>query len=289
MIINHNISALNTVRVLKVSQGRMKNNMEQLSSGLRINKAGDDPSGLAVSEKMKAQVRGLNQASRNASDGISLIQTAEGYLEETQDIVQRLRELAVQSANGIYTDEDRDQIQVEVRQLVDEVDRVADQAEFNGLDLLTGRFGKESVGNEKAVSDMWFHVGPNTDQRVRIYIGSMKAQDLGLRDAQDPEKILSSLATADSANKSIAVLDNALSIISKQRADLGGYQNRLDMAVKGLDIGAENLQAAESRIRDLDMARGVVALTRNSILAQAGVAMLAQANQQGQQVLRLLQ
>jgi flagellin len=283
MIINHNMSAMFAQRVQGVNTRTVQGNIEKLSSGLRINRAGDDASGLAVSEKMRSQIRGLNQASRNASDGISFIQTTEGYLQTSQDILQRMRELAVQSANGIYTAEDRMQIQVEISQLVDEVDRIASHAQFNGMNLLTGRFGRDT-GENVVTASMYFQIGANMDQRERVYIGTMTAQALGLRDDQT----IMSLSSPDSSNSSIGVLDSALRAINKQRADLGSYQNRLTMAVQGIDVAAENLQASESRIRDVDMAAEIVDFTRNQILVQASTAMLAQANAQSQSVLQLL-
>ena len=286
MIINHNLSAQFANRQLGVTNGEVSRNMEKLSSGMRINRAGDDASGLAVSEKMRSQIRGLNQASKNAANGISFIQTTEGYLQETSDIVQRLRELSVQAANGIYTAEDRMQIQVEVSQLVDEIDRIASHAQFNGMNLLTGRFARDT-GENAVTGSMWFQIGSNMDQRTRVYIGTMTAKALGVRSVGDGKII--SLEDPDGSNRSIGVLDEALKRINKQRADLGAYQNRLDYAIKGIDIGAENLQASESRIRDTDMASEMVQYTKNRILAQAGSAMLAQANQTTQQVLQLLQ
>jgi len=285
MIINHNLSAMFAQRQLKVTNGDVTKDMEKLSSGFRINRAGDDASGLAVSEKMRSQIRGLNQASRNASDGISFIQTSEGYLQSTQDILQRLRELAIQASNGIYTAEDRMQIQVEVSQLVDEIDRIAFHAQFNGLNMLTGAFAREE-GTNTITSSMWFHMGANVDQRIRVYIGTMTAAALGVKGLTDGKLI--SMETPDEANRNIMILDAALQKVSKQRADLGAYQNRLEYAVKGLDIGAENLQAAESRIRDTDMAKQMVDYTKNQILVQSGTAMLAQANQRSQSVLQLL-
>lgn len=290
MIINHNMSALFAQRTQKFNNLATQGNIEKLSSGLRINRAGDDASGLAVSEKMRSQIRGLNQAERNAADGISLIQTAEGYLQETQDILQRLRELAVQSSNGIYTAEDRMQIQVEVSQLVDEINRVASHAQFNGMNLLTGRFARDT-GTNVVTASMWFHIGANMDQREQVFIGTMTAQGLGIQSHSGLPHTASfiTLSSPDSANAAIAVLDSALTIVSKQRADLGAYQNRLDMARVGLTIGSENIQAAESRIRDVDMAEEVVGYTRNQILLQSSTAMLAQANQQTQTVLQLLQ
>ena len=286
MIINHNLSAMFAQRTLGDTNLSTTKSIEKLSSGQRINRAGDDASGLAVSEKMRSQIRGLNQANTNAQNGISFIQTTEGYLSETQDIVHRIRELAIQSANGIYTAEDRMQIQVEVSQLVAEVDKIASHAQFNGMNLMTGRFARET-GENTVTASMWFHIGANMDQRIRAYIGTMTAAALGLRNLGD-ESIMS-LEDMDSANRAIATLDEATKIINKQRADLGGYQNRLEYTMRGLQIGAENLQSAESRIRDTDMAKEMVDFTKNQILTQAGTAMLAQANQTTQSVLSLLQ
>jgi flagellin len=285
MVINHNMSAMYSNRQLGITNLNHSKDMEKLSSGEKINRAGDDASGLAVSEKMRSQIRGLNKASQNAQNGISFIQTTEGYLQETTDIVQRVRELAVQSSNGIYTAEDRMQIQVEVSALVAEVDRIASHAQFNGMNMLTGRFAQAS-GENTVTASMWFHIGANMDQRVQVFIGTMTAASLGLKDVAG-EGILS-LATPEEANRAIGTLDESLKKINKQRADLGGYQNRLEYTIKGVDIAAENLQASESRIRDTDMASQVVESTKNQILAQAGTAMLAQANSQSQTVLSLL-
>jgi len=285
MIINHNLSAMFADRQLKVTQVFLTKNMEKLSSGLRINRAGDDASGLAVSEKLRSQIRGLNQASTNAQNGISFIQTTEGYLQETQDILQRIRELAVQSANGIYTDEDRMYIQVEVSQLVDEVDRIASHAQFNGMNVLTGRFARV-ISDNVVTASMWFHIGANMDQREQVYIGTMTAKGLGIRNMDDT---FVTLETPNDANRAIGLMDAALKIVNKQRADLGAYQNRLEHAVRGLDVGAENLQASESRIRDTDMAKQMVDYVRDQILNQSGTAMLAQANQRSTSVLSLLQ
>ena len=285
MVINHNMSALYANRQLGVTGLGLSKDMEKLSSGERINRAGDDASGLAVSEKMRAQIRGLNQASENAQNGISFIQTTEGYLQETTDIMQRIRELAVQASNGIYSDEDRMQIQVEVSALVSEVDRIASAAQFNGMNMLTGRFA-QATGENVVTGSMWFHIGANMDQRMQVFIGTMTAEALGVREIGTGDKL--SLAAPDDANHAIGVIDEALKKINKQRADLGAYQNRMEHAVRGLDIGAENLQASESRIRDTDMARQMVEFTKNSVLQQAGTAMLAQANTQSQNVLSLL-
>ena len=281
MIINHNMSALYANRTLGVSNEAIMGNIEKLSSGEKINRAGDDASGLAVSEKMRAQIRGLNQANRNIQNGVSFIQTTEGYLQETTDVLQRVRELAVQSANGIYSDEDRMQIQVEVSQLVTEVDRIASQAQFNGMNMLTGSFAAESD------RVMQFQIGANMDQNARVYIGTMTAEALGLKGTQGDEQQLN-IATPESANMAIGTVDEALKNISKQRANLGAYQNRFEMASNGIAVAAENLQAAESRIRDTDMASEMVEYTKNQILTQSGTAMLAQANSQSQNVLALL-
>jgi flagellin len=225
-------------------------------------------------------------ASFNASNGISFIQVTEAYLQESEDILQRMRELSVQSANGIYTEEDRMYIQIEVSQLVAEVDRIASHAQFNGMNMLTGRFSR-ATGQNVPTASMWFHIGANIDQRTQVYIGTMTAEGLGIRNPGDQSFI--SLATPEGANQTISTLDEALKIVNKQRADLGAYQNRLEHAVRGLDVGAENLQAAESRIRDTDMANQMVGYVRDQILSQAGTAMLAQANQRGSSVLQLLQ
>ncbi len=283
MVINHNMSSMYSNRTLGVSNAQLQSSIEKLSSGQRINKAGDDASGLAVSEKMRSQIRGLNQANRNIQNGVSFIQSTEGYLQETTDILQRIRELAVQSSNGIYSDEDRMQIQVEVSQLVAEVDRIASQAQFNGMNTLTGAFAQDSVSGRI----MQFQIGANVDQNARVYIGTMTAEALGLKGAQGSDEQIG-IESPDKANMAIASIDNALLTVSKQRADLGAYQNRFEMASNGIGVAAENMQAAESRIRDTDMASEMVEYTKNQILTQSGTAMLAQANSQSQNVLALL-
>jgi len=283
MIINHNMSAIYANRTLGVTQLDVTKSMEKLSSGERINRAGDDASGLAVSEKLRSQVRGLNQAERNIQNGVAFIQVTEGYLQETQDILHRIRELSVQSANGIYTQEDRLQIQVEVSQLVDEVNRIASHAQFNGMNLLTGAFASNSAVGRV----MQFQVGANMDQNKQVFIGTMTAMSLGLESSQD-ENAFINIGTAESANQAIGTVDAALKMVSKQRADLGAYQNRFEMAAQGVAIASENLQAAESRIRDTDMASEMVNYTRGAILNQAGTAMLAQANMRTQSALQLL-
>jgi len=285
MIINHNMSAMYAQRHTGIVETSIAKDIEKLSSGMRINRAGDDASGLAVSEKMRSQIRGLNQAGQNIQNGVSFIQATEGYLAETTDIMQRMRELAVQAANGIYSAEDRMQIQVEVSQLVDEVDRIASHAQFNGMNLLTGRFAKDS-----ATGPMQLHVGANMDQSEKLFVGTMTAMALGLAGgAQGGEGDMITISSVERADMAIGAIDNALKQINKQRADLGAYQNRFELAYNGVAIASENLQAAESRIRDADMAKEVVEYTKNQILMQSGTAMLAQANTQPQSVVRLLQ
>ena len=284
MIINHNMSSMYANRTLGINTDQVQGNIEKLSSGQRINRAGDDASGLAVSEKMRMQIRGLNQAQKNIQNGVSFITATAGYLHENTDILGRIRELSIQSANGIYSDEDRMQIQVEVSQLIDEVDRIASSAQFNGMNMLTGAFAANSVSGRI----MQFHIGANVDQNARVYIGTMTAQSLGLVGTQGDASAKLSIASPESANMAIATLDSALTSVNKQRADLGAYQNRFEMAAKGIGIASENLQAAESIIRDTDMASEIVDYTKNQILTQSSVAMLAQANTQAQNVLPLL-
>ncbi len=284
MIINHNLSAIFAHRQTKFVGWDVQKNIEKLSSGLRINRAGDDASGLAVSEKMRGQIRGLRQAARNAEDGISFVQTTEGYLQESQNILHRLRELAIQSSNGIYTAEDRMQIQVEVSALVDEIDRVASMAQFNTLNMLTGAFANPAAGGTP-LSSMWFHIGPNADQRRRVFIGTMTTEGLGIRTS---DLAIMSLSTPEKANSALATIDAAQTKISKQRADLGAYQKRLEYTTQGLMNAYENTQASESRIRDLDMAEEMIDYVKNTILSQSSIAMLAQANVKSQNVLMLL-
>jgi len=273
MIINHNMSSLNTNRSLTNTNVEMRGSMEKLATGLRITRAGDNAAGLAVSEKMRTQIRGLNQATRNINDGVSFVQTTEGYLNGTTESLQRIRELSVQAANGIYTDEDRAYMQVEVDQLVSEVNRIASQAQFNGMNILDGAFGEGSNG-------LRIQMGANQDQNTTMFVGDMSAGALGVEGV--------SLATADEANTAIRTIDAALTQVNSQRADLGAYQNRLEIASRGQAIASENLQASESQIRDLDMAQGMVNFTREQILSQAGTAMLAHANQMSGSVLRLI-
>lgn len=273
MIVNHNISSVFANRQLRLNDFNLNGNIEKLSSGLRINKAGDDASGLAVSEKMRAQISGLHQSMRNTEDATSFLQTTEGYLDETTSILQRMRELSVQAGNGVYSDQDRTLINVEMSQLVSEVDRIAKHAQFNGMNILTGRFQSldtatsttASAGTQNQSAGLWFHIGPNMDQRVQIFVGNMDAQALGLT-SQDGNKLVSA-STMDTANRAIGVIDKALERVVKQRTDLGSYQNRFEKLYKGLYVAYENTQAAESRIRDTDMASQMSDYVKNQILA----------------------
>lgn len=298
MIINHNVTALNTHNKLSAASAAQSKSMEKLASGLRINKAGDDAAGLAISEKMRAQVRGLDQASRNAQDGISLIQTAEGALNETHDILQRMRELATQSANDTNTSTDRGEIQKEVDQLAKEVTRIANNTEFNTKKLLTGA----ADGSSTAVTgsdSLTFHIGANADQNIELEIKAMDAKTLGVSGSATSNVAASGtslaattsgidVSTQSTANTAITSINNAIETVSAERSKLGANQNRLDHTINNLKTSSENLTAAESRVRDVDMAKEMMNQTKNSILAQAAQAMLAQANQQPQGVLQLL-
>lgn len=279
MIINHNLSAIFANRHAKFNAVHIDKNIEKLSSGMRINRGGDDPAGLAVSEKMRAQVRGLRQAARNTEDAISFIQTTEGYLQESQDVLHRIRELSIQAANGVYSAEDIAQIQVEVSSLTEELDRIATSAQFNGMQMLTGVFDDPQTGATPSAS-MWFHIGANPDQRTQVFIGNMTTSGLDVAAL--------SVSTPEKSNASIMSIDQALNSISKQRADLGAYQSRFNHAVVGLMTAYENTQAAESRIRDADMAEEMVDYVKNQILMQTSTAMLAQANMKSTSVLSLL-
>lgn len=281
MVINHSMSSLFASRQEGINSQNIQKSMEKLSSGERINRAGDDSANLALSEKLRSQIRGLNQASKNTSNAVNFIQTTEGFLEETTSILQRIRELAVQSSNGIYSAEDRQQVQVEISQLVAEVDRIASSAQFNGMNLLSGRFAEGGAG-------ITFHIGSNMDQRVTAYIGTMTASALGLRGGQSSPDEIVSVEDPDSANMLIGTIDEALKKVNKQRADLGSYQNRFELAQKGIDIAAENLTATDSTIRDTDFAEEMVNFTKNTILHQVSTAMVAQANANAQSVLSLL-
>jgi flagellin len=265
--VNNNVLALNAARNLSINGARLAKSIERLSSGLRINRAGDDAAGLAISEKMRSQVRGLNQAVRNAQDGISLIQTAEGALNEVHSMLGRMRELAVQAANEIYTAEDVATLQDEVDQLIEEIDRIAADTEFNTMTLLDG-----------SLSGVDLQVGANEGQTIELDIPNMDAGAIGA-DGVD--------LTSDPAG-AISDLDAAIENVSAGRAELGAIQNRLESTVANLGVTVENLTAAESRIRDADIAFETTEFTRNSILVQAGTAILAQANLAPQNVLSLL-
>ncbi|MBP1157801.1 MULTISPECIES: flagellin Hag [unclassified Paenibacillus] len=297
MRINHNISALNTHRSLTANSANTAKNIEKLSSGLRINRAGDDAAGLAISEKMRGQIRGLDMASKNAQDGISLIQTAEGALNETHSILQRMRELAVQSSNDTNTTSDRGQLQNEVNELAKEITRIANTTEFNTKKLLDG---SASTGSGvTAASDLTFHIGANEGQNITLTITAMDATTLGVAGATTANTAAAgataantvdgiSIATQAEADTAITAINTAIESVSAERSKLGAYQNRLDHTINNLGTTSENLTAAESRIRDVDMAKEMMDQTKNNILAQAAQAMLAQANQQPQGVLQLL-
>lgn len=280
MIINHNLNAMNSHRQMGMNTNLGAKSMEKLSSGLRINRAGDDAAGLAISEKMRNQIRGLDMASKNSQDGISLIQTAEGALNETHAILQRMRELTVQSANDTNTTDDRSSLQSEMDQLAKEINRIADNTQFNGKNLIKGDF---------ATSSLNFQVGSNQNQRISLTIGNMGAASLGVGTAGETGTGLNITSTiAASYDAVLASVDAAIKTVSDERSKLGAYQNRLEHTIKNLGTSSENLQAAESRIRDVDMAKEMMNFTRSNILNQASQAMLAQANQQPQAVLQLL-
>lgn len=312
MRIQHNIAALNTHRNLGMNQAASAKNLEKLSSGYKINRAGDDAAGLAISEKMRGQINGLDMASKNANDGISLIQTAEGALNETHAILQRMRELSVQSANDTNVTADREALQLEINSLAKEITRISTDTEFNTQKLLTGSFGGKiasgatfDINNATTAGGKVFHIGANSSQNINLSIGNMSATALGVQaltndavstDATaitvpDGEKIGAGInvSTQSAANNSITTIDAALNRVSETRASLGAVQNRLEHTINNLGTTAENLTAAESRIRDTDMAAEMMAFTKNNILTQAAQSMLAQANQQPQGVLSLLQ
>jgi len=274
MRINHNITALNAYRQLSINNTGVQKSLEKLSSGMRINRAGDDAAGLAISEKMRGQIRGLNMASKNAQDAISLIQTAEGALNETHAILQRMRELAVQAANDTNNDEDdRAALQQELDQLLEEIDRIASDTEFNTKELLNGTLASSASG-------LIFHIGANASQSITLHIENMSSTGLGVNELK--------IGTQSSADSAITTIDDAIKKVSSERAKLGAYQNRLEHTINNLEVAAENLTAAESRIRDVDMAKEMMEFTKQTILQQAATAMLAQANQLPQAVLQLL-
>jgi len=284
MRINANMSALNTHRQLTANQVNTGRSVERLSSGLRINRAGDDAAGLAISETMRGQIRGLSQATRNAQDGISLLQTAEGALNETHSILQRMRELAVQSATDTNIDSDRDALQAEVTQLVAEIDRIANNTEFNTQVLMNGDF---------ATTALTIHIGANAGQSLTVNIADMGAEALKVQTAQLPGPPIVpaaaiSIATQTAADTAITTINAAINTVSVARSSLGAFHNRLEHTINNLGTSAENLTAAESRVRDVDMAQEMMEFTKNNILSQAAQAMLAQANQLPQGVLQLL-
>lgn len=272
MRINHNIAALNSHRQLSSNNVNASKNMEKLSSGLRINRAGDDAAGLSISEKMRGQIRGLEQASKNSQDAISLIQTGEGALNETHSILQRMRELAVQGANDTNVTADRTAITAEVTELANEINRIANQTEFNTQKLFDG-------GNPT----LSFQIGANATQKLDVKFNGMTAADLNVVVGTDVK-----LGNHADATASITAINNAIEEVSAERSKLGANQNRLEHTINNLGTSAENLTAAESRIRDVDMAKEMMEFTKNNILTQAAQAMLAQANQQPQGVLQLL-
>ncbi len=269
MIINTNIAALNSYNQLSRTNNTMQSSLERLSSGKRINRAADDAAGLAISEKMKGQIRGLAQAQRNAQDGISLIQTAEGALQETHAILQRMRELAVQSSNDTNTDDDRAELQAEVTELIAEIDRIAENTEFNTQNLLDGNF-----------TDKILHIGANSGQTMSVSVNDMSSTGLAVGSID-----ISDQSGADGA---ITTINDAIDTVSTERSSLGAIQNRLEHTIKNLSAAEENLTAANSRVEDVDMAREMMAFTKSQILSQAGTAMLAQANMMPQGVLQLL-
>lgn len=273
MIINHNMKAMNAHRALGINASGMGKSVEKLSTGQRVNRAADDAAGLYISEKMRAQIRGLTQASRNAQDGISMVQTAEGALDEVHAMLQRMRQLVVQGANDPNVSSDRTAIQEEISQLGKEIDDISKRTQFNTKNLLDG-----------TLKTMNLQVGANKDQKMTFSIVSMDAEAISL--GEGAEGII--VTTYAKANESLEKMDKALNAVSKQRSELGAIQNRLEHTIRNLDNAAENTQAAESRIRDTDMALEMSKFTKDSILTQAAQAMLAQANQLPQQVLQLL-
>jgi flagellin len=296
MIINHNISAMNTHRQLTGTTGSLSKSSEKLSSGYRINRAGDDAAGLTISEKMRNQIKGLQQASTNAQDGISLIQTAEGALTEVHEILKTMRQKVVDYGNGTKTADDRNAIFSQLQQSIKEVERIATTTEFNTMKLFTGKF-------KTAGTEMKLQIGANGGQTMGVLIGDMKVSALGLSNgtvalghsilmysANDAAGIAGAdgVSVAKAVSATLGVLDKAVKTVSSQRSTLGAYQNRLENTINNLNVSAENLQAAESRIRDVDMAKEIMEHQKNNILLQASQSMLAQANQAPQGVLSLL-
>jgi len=281
MRINHNMSAIFADRQLQIVSGRLDKSIQKLASGQTINGPGDDPSGFAVSERMRTQINGMFQAERNAQNGISFIQVSEGSYQQITDILQRIRQLSVQSANGIYSNRDRMMIQVEVSQLLQEIDRITTSAQFNGMRMLTGDFARDSKSGS-----MYFHVGPNSNDSIRVFIATVSTKAFNLIASEGTRR---SVSTAGQANSMIGFVDNALDKLNMQRADLGAYYNRMENTISALGIAQENMIAAYSRIRDADMASEMVEYTRDQILVQTSVAMLAQANFKPKLVMKLLE
>jgi len=275
MVVQHNLQAANTNRQLGITTSAQAKSTEKLSSGYKINRAADDAAGLSISEKMRSQIRGLNKASSNAQDGVSLVQTAEGALNETHSILQRMNELATQAANGTNTSVDRSAIRAELDQLTSEINRIQSTTQFNTMNLLDGTFSG-------ATNQMKLQVGALSGQSIDFSIANMCATKIGLK------KTLS-VSTFTKAGSYMKSVQNAIEVVSKQRSAMGAIQNRLEHTIANLDTTSENTQSAESRIRDTDMASEMVTYSKNNILAQAGQSMLAQANQSTQGVLSLLQ
>ena len=275
MVVQHNLQAANTNRQLGITTSAQAKSTEKLSSGYKINRAADDAAGLSISEKMRSQIRGLNKASSNAQDGVSLVQTAEGALNETHSILQRMNELATQAANGTNTTVDRSAIKAELDQLTSEINRIQSTTQFNTMNLLDGTFSG-------ATNKMKLQVGALSGQSIDFSIANMCASKIGLEAAL-------SVSTFTKAGSYMKSVQDAIEVVSKQRSAMGAIQNRLEHTIANLDTTSENTQSAESRIRDTDMASEMVTYSKNNILAQAGQSMLAQANQSTQGVLSLLQ
>ena len=275
MVVQHNLQAANTNRQLGITTSAQAKSTEKLSSGYKINRAADDAAGLSISEKMRSQIRGLNKASSNAQDGVSLVQTAEGALNETHSILQRMNELATQAANGTNTSVDRSAIRAELDQLTSEIDRIQSTTQFNTMNLLDGTFSG-------AAKQMKLQVGALSGQSIDFSIANMCATKIGLKKSL-------SVSTFTKAGSYMKSVQDAIEVVSKQRSAMGAIQNRLEHTIANLDTTSENTQSAESRIRDTDMASEMVTYSKNNILAQAGQSMLAQANQSTQGVLSLLQ
>ncbi len=279
MVVQHNLTAMNSNRQLGITTSAQAKSSEKLSSGYRINRAGDDAAGLTISEKMRSQIRGLNKASSNAQDGVSLIQVAEGALAETHSILQRMNELATQAANDTNTTADRNAIAAEIHQLTSEIDRIASTTQFNTMNLLDGSFTNKNL-----------QVGSLEGQNISVSIKAMKSSSLGLTKTVNNKKTLAiSVSSFSSAGSAMTVIQKAIQSVSAMRSTLGALQNRLEHTISNLDNISENTQAAESRLRDTDMAEEMVEYSKNNILAQAGQSMLAQGNQSTQGVLSLLQ